>query len=195
MRTIKQEIRILGFDDAPFIPRSKGKAIVVGVIFKGGRDFDGMIKTEVEIDGLNATDVIADVINKSKYKGEIRILMFKGVTIAGFNVVDIKKLNEKTGLPVIVVSRKMPNFDKIQTALKHFKDFKQRWQAIKQAGEINKLKMENNKNIYYQFIGLRQEEAKQIILLTCTRSSIPEPLRVAHMIASAIVRGETGGRA
>lgn len=195
MRSIKKEIRILAFDDASFTPRSKGKVAVVGVVFKGGREFEGMIKTEVEIDGLDATDVVAEVVNKSKYKEELRVLMFKGVTIAGFNVIDIKKLNEKIKLPVIIVSRKLPDFLKIKKALKHFEDGELRWEAIKNAGKVNKLKTENNKNVYYQFSGLDSKEAEKIILLSCTRSSIPEPLRVAHMIASALVKGESGGRA
>lgn len=195
MRTVKKEIRILAFDDAPFIPRTKSKAIVIGVVFKGGKDFDGMLKTEVDVDGINATDIITHSINNSKYKGELRVVIFKGITIAGFNLIDIKRLYKITGLPVIVVSRKNPDFKKIQNALKNFEDFKDRWQIIKNAGRIYKLKMKNNKNIYYQFIGLKQKEAIQIILLSCTRSSIPEPLRVAHMIASAIIKGESGGRA
>jgi len=195
VRSIKKEIRILAFDDASFTPRSKGKVAVVGVVFKGGREFEGMIKTEVEIDGLDATDVVAEVVNKSKYKEELRVLMFKGVTIAGFNVIDIKKLNEKIKLPVIIVSRKLPDFLKIKKALKHFEDGELRWEAIKNAGKVNKLKTENNKNVYYQFSGLDSKEAEKIILLSCTRSSIPEPLRVAHMIASALVKGESGGRA
>ena len=68
MRTIKSEIRIVGFDDGPFTPRSKGNAIVVGVVYRGGNFLDGILKTEVEIDGLNATETLVDVVNKTKHK-------------------------------------------------------------------------------------------------------------------------------
>jgi len=57
------------------------------------------------------------------------------------------------------------------------------------------MKIEKNKNIYYQFKGLSKEEVEKIIKLSCTRSLIPEPLRVAHLIASALIKGESGGRA
>ncbi len=57
------------------------------------------------------------------------------------------------------------------------------------------MKLEKNKNIYYQFKGLKQKEAEEIIRLSCTRSLIPEPLRVAHLMASALIKGESGGRA
>ena len=58
-----------------------------------------------------------------------------------------------------------------------------------------KVEIEKNKSLYYQFIGLQRSEAEEIIRLSCTRSLIPEPLRVAHMIASAMVKGESKGRA
>ena len=190
---IKKEIRVLGIDDGPFTKHS-GKAIVVGILMRGGSLFEGMLKTEIEVDGMDATYKLMEMIKNSKYKDELKVVMFKGITIAGFNVIDIEQLSEALSLPVIVVSRKRPNFRKIFAALRKFPDGKERWQTIKRAGRVNKLKIKG-KYIYFQFKGIDKEDAKKIILLTCTRSLIPEPLRLAHMIASAIVKGETGGRA
>ncbi|MCX8178802.1 MAG: DUF99 family protein [Candidatus Aenigmarchaeota archaeon] len=191
---LKKESRVIGFDDGPF-SKNQQKTLVVGIITRGGECFDGMIKSEISVDGLDATEIISNVINKSKYKKELRVVMFKGLTIGGFNLIDVEGLNKKTGLPVIIISRKKPDMEKIRKALENFKDWKYRWSIIKKAGRINKLKLKNNKNIYFQFYGLSKNDAEQIILLTCMRSLIPEPLRLAHMIASAFVRGECGGRA
>mgnify|MGYP000219627441 CR=1 FL=1 len=190
---VKKEIRVLGIDDGPFTKHS-GKAIVVGIIMRGGSQFDGMLKTEVDVDGMDATSKIIEMIKNSKYRGELKVVMFKGITIAGFNVIDIEELSEALSLPVIVISRKRPKFRKILSALKKFPDGKIRWQTIKRAGKVNKLNLKG-KNIYFQCKGIDKDDAKKIILLTCTRSLIPEPLRLAHMIASAIVKGEAGGRA
>jgi endonuclease V-like protein UPF0215 family len=110
-------------------------------------------------------------------------------------LVDIKELTERTGLPVIVVCRKRPNLDEMKKALEKFPDFRDRWRMIQGAGKIFELGMGNNKKLHYQFVGLGKSEAEKIIRMSCTRSLIPEPLRVAHIIASAIVKGEGGGRA
>ncbi len=195
MHSIKDEIRILGFDDGPFEPRSYQKVLVVGVVHRGGEFFDGVMRTYVTCDKLDATEKIAEVVNKSKHKEELQVLMFQGITIAGFNLVDIKELHEKTGLPVIIVMRKKPDLDSFKEALKNFKDFKKRWEIIKHAGKIYKVEIKKNKSVYCQFIGLEKEEAEEIIKLSSTRSLIPEPLRVAHLIASAMVDGESRGRA
>jgi len=195
MRSIKKEVRIVGFDDGPFTPRTKGKVPVIGVVFRGGNYMDGGFKTEVSIDGMDATKILIKLLNKSRHKEQLRIIMLKGITFGGFNTVNISKLYEKTNLPVIVVNRRKPDLKKIKTALKHFKDFEKRWKCVEDAGKIHKMKIEKNKNIYYQFKGLLKEEVEKIIKLSCTRSLIPEPLRIAHLIASALIKGESGGRA
>jgi len=195
MRNIKREIRIVGFDDAPFIPRSEGKVPVIGVVFRGGDFLDGVIKTEVAIDGMDASDTLIKIVNQSKHKEQLRVIMLNGITIGGFNMINISKIYKKTGLPIIAINRKRPNLKKIRTALQNFDDFEDRWKCIEDAGKIQKMKIEKDKNIYFQFKGLKENEVERIIRLSCTRSLIPEPLRVAHLIASALIKGESGGRA
>ena len=192
---MKREIRIVGFDDAPFVPRSKGKAIVIGVITRGGSFADGIMKTEVTIDGLDATDELIKIINKSKHKPQLRVIMLNGITIAGFNMVNIYKLSERTELPVIVVNRKKPNLERMRRALMNFNDFEERWNIVKVAGEMRRVEVKGGKFVYYQKRGVDDETAEKIIRMSCTHSLIPEPLRLAHLIASALVKGESGGRA
>jgi endonuclease V-like protein UPF0215 family len=192
---IKPEIRILGFDDGAFESKSKGKVPVVGVIFRGGKFLDGALKTEVTIDGNDATEKIVKLINSSRHKQQLKVIMFDGVTLGGFNIVDIKKLNKETGLPVIVINRKIPNLKEVKNALRNFKDFERRWKKILNAGKIKECEIKENKKIYYQCVGLSDEDAEEIIRLSTTRSFIPEPLRVAHIIATAFVKGESSGRA
>lgn len=195
MRSVKKEIRIIGFDDGPFIPRSKGKVPVIGVVYRGGNYLDGILKTEVKIDGMDSTQKIIDVINSSRHKGQLRVIILDGITVGGFNIIDISKLYEKTRLPVIVINRKNPNLKKIENALKNFKDYKKRLKCLKNAGETKNLKIEKNKSVYYQSIGLKKDEIEKIIKLSCVHSLIPESLRVAHLIASGIVKGESKGGA
>ncbi|MHA1742628.1 MAG: endonuclease dU [Candidatus Heimdallarchaeota archaeon] len=192
---LKTEIRILGFDDGAFEFRSKQPVPVIGIIFRGGKFLDGALRTDVEVDGTDATEKIVKLINASRHKNQLKVIMFDGITLAGFNVVDVKKLNEETDLPVIVINRKKPNLEKVKNALKNFKDFKTRWQAIENAGKIKECYIKDFKKVYYQNVGIGDDVTREIIKMSCTRGFIPEPLRVAHLIATAVVRGESYGRA
>ncbi|MEK6909672.1 MAG: DUF99 family protein [Candidatus Aenigmatarchaeota archaeon] len=191
----KPEIRILGFDDSPF-KRTDKKVNVIGVIYRGGSFLDVVLKTEVDVDGLDATEKLIKVLNKSRHKPQLKVLMFDGIAFGGFNIIDIKKLHKKTDLPIIVTNRKHPDLDSVKKALENnFKDFKKRWTMILNAGKIKVCNLKNGKQVYYQAVGMEDEEAEEIIQLSSTHSDIPEPLRVAHLIAAALVKGESSGRA
>ncbi|AKB18953.1 MULTISPECIES: DUF99 family protein [unclassified Methanosarcina] len=190
---IKPEIRILGIDDSALLNE---KIMIVGTVFRGGDWIDGVLRSEITRDGLDATKVISTMIKNSRHYNQLRIIMLDGITYGGFNVVDIEELYRETGLPVIVVMRAYPDFEKIRSALRHFSDEEVRWEIIKKAGKIEKLVTEKNRTpIYIQKAGIGSKNAEKIVHLTSIRSNIPEPLRVAHLIATGIILGESRGKA
>ena len=186
-RAVKPEIRVLGVDDGVFTPHVKGLVPVVGVVFRGGYWLDGVMHTKIRVDGFDATRKIASMILNSSHYKQLRIIMLNGITFAGFNVVDIKKLNKKTRLPVIAVTRERPNFAEIRAALKNLPKSEERWEAILSAGEIlEAYTRSKSEKVYIQIFGILEEDAKRVLQITSTRSNIPEALRVAHLIASGI---------
>jgi endonuclease V-like protein UPF0215 family len=192
---IKSEIRVMGIDDGPFAPHTKGKVMLVGTVFRGGQWLDGIVRTYVDIDGTDATQRIIDMVNKSRHKGQLRVIMVDGVTFGGFNVINIQEIFGKTGVPVIVVSRKMPNFPKVKKALQNLPDWRERWRMLRAASKIHRVRSRPRAApVCVQVAGINPADAEQIVKLTSTRSLVPEPLRVAHLIATGIVRGESVGR-
>ncbi len=188
---IKPEVRILGIDDSALLSE---KVMIVGVVFRGGDWIDGVLRSEITKDGLDATEIICKMIKKSKHYGQIRTVILDGITYGGFNVVDIQMLYRETGIPVVVVMRSYPDFEKIKSALKYFPDGEARWEIIKRAGEIERMYGKKG-SVYVQRAGIGMETVKKIIRLTSIRSNIPEPLRVAHLIATGIILGESRGKA
>jgi len=184
-RVIKPEIRILGVDDGKFVPHMEGSAIVVGVVFRGGSSIDGVMHTYVAIDGFDATQQIASMINSSPHGKQLRLIMLDGITFAGFNIVDIKKLSVATNLPVIALTREEPDLAAVRNALKNLPRSEERWKTILAAGEIHEFHCKGKK-IYLELAGVSITDAQKIVKLTATNSCFPEPLRVAHLIASGI---------
>lgn len=192
-KTIKRELRILGIDDGPF-KRGDRNSILVGTVFRSGFWLDGVLTTKIRVDGLDSTKKIIEMINRSRHKAQLRVVMLDGLTFGGMNFADIQKINEKTGLPVIVVNRKKPRFELIKNALKHFKDARKRWELVEKAGEMYQANVGSH-NLFVQTAGIKLEDAEKILKLSCTRAKIPEPLRVAHLIAGGLISGESRGRA
>ena len=187
-RVIKPEIRVLGVDDGAFKPRTRGFVPVVGVVFRGGYWLDGVMQTKVRVDGFEATNKIASMVLDSPHYKQLRVVILDGITFAGFNIVDIKRLNAKTELPVIAVTREKPNFSEVREALENLPKSEERWKAVLNAGEVFEVpvRVGRKEKVYMQISGINKEDARKILQLTSTRSNIPEALRVAHIIASGI---------
>lgn len=193
---IKDEVRILGVDDAPFDFRKDKKVMLIGTIFRGGKFLDGILRTEIKVDGLDATEKIIEMVKKTKHK-DLRVIMLDGLTFGGFNLVDIEEIFQKTKLPVIVIVRKIPEFKEIKKALKNLSKKTQQFglRCMEKAGQPEKVETKPKKYIYIQTKGIKLSDAKGIVKLSATRSLIPEPIRVAHLIASGVVLGESRGGA
>ena len=184
---IKPEIRVLGVDDGVFTPHVESLVPVVGVVFRGGYWLDGVMHTEILVDGFDATERISAMVMGSPHYGQLRVIMLNGVTFAGFNVVDIKALNAATGLPVIAVTREKPDPPLIHRALKHLPRSEERWKAVLNAGELFEVSTrKEDEKIYLHVAGVSLVDAEKIVWLTSTRSNIPEALRVAHLVASGM---------
>lgn len=182
---IKPEIRVLGIDDGKFTPHTEGEVLVVGVVFRGGYSIDGIMHTKITLDGLDATRKISEMILASPHRRQLRIVMLSGITFAGFNVVDIQKLHAITGWPVLTVTQNHPDLQAIHGALSHLPQAEARWRIIQAAGEIYAVRNRGAK-LYLGLAGLSLGDAQTILELTSTRGGYPEPLRVAHLIASGI---------
>jgi hypothetical protein len=194
---IKEEIRVLGVDDGPFEFGEGKEALIVGAVYRGGRCLDGVLTTMIEVDGNDATDRISEMILRSRHRGQVRIVMTDGLTFGGFNVMDGESVYERTGLPVISVTRSRPDMKSIEKALRNFSDFERRWERIQRAGEPTAHIYPDGRGkakVFFQAFGIDEEDAHQIIEITSTHSLIPEPIRSAHMIASGLVKGESYGR-
>jgi endonuclease V-like protein UPF0215 family len=167
------------------MPHTQGQVLVVGVVFRGGCSIDGVMHTKIGIDGLDATEKIAEMINLSPHRLQVRVVMLSGITFAGFNLVDIQKLHSATGLPIIALTHEKPDLDAIHSALRHLPLTDERWQIVLNAGKIHEVTNKGAK-FYMGLSGVSLADALAILDLTSTRGSYPEPLRVAHLIASGI---------
>jgi endonuclease V-like protein UPF0215 family len=116
--------------------------------------------------------------------------MLQGITVAGFNVVDIHQLAERLSMPVLVVTRKQPRLELIFKALAAMPDPEPKRALMLAAGAP-----EPCGEVWVQRAGLSSAEALRMLERTTQHGSIPEPLRLAHIIAGGTTTGKSRGRA
>lgn len=180
----------VGFDDAPFPRGHRGKVRIVGAVF-ADRRLDGVLVAAVEKDGSDAASVLAATITESRFYEHVHLVLLQGVALAGFNVVDAFALHERIARPILIVARKRPDMSAVRRALENrVPGGHAKWRLIERLGT-----MEPCAGVYVQRVGLTFEEAAAVIERLSVHSQIPEPLRVAHLIAGAMESGASRGRA
>lgn len=181
---------VVGFDDSPFARAHRGDVRVVGAVFSGAR-LDGVLGGRIRRDGANSTRVLARLIAGSKFASQLQLVMLQGIALGGFNVVDIHLLHQSLGIPVLVVARRAPRLELIREALlTRVRGGGRKWALIERAGP-----MEPVGGVFVQRAGLPLVDAEAVIRRFSVYGSIPEPLRVAHLIAGGVATGESRGRA
>jgi uncharacterized protein len=97
---------VVGFDDAPFQRGAEAPVTLVGAVCAATR-LHIVLRAELQQDGNDATQVLAQVTRQPELS-HVRAVLLKGITMAGFNVVDIHALSEAASLPVLVVCEDHP---------------------------------------------------------------------------------------
>ncbi|HMA67714.1 MAG TPA: DUF99 family protein [Desulfosalsimonadaceae bacterium] len=184
----KRFSNVAGFDDAPFEREHQGRVPIVGTVYAGLR-FDGVLMGEVEKDGSDAARQIAGLVENSRFAGHIQLVLLQGIALAGFNVVDVFALHERLHMPVLVISRRQPDMERIRSVLKtRIPGGDKKWAVIERLGEMEPLA-----RVFVQRAGLSREQASRVLRQFAVYGNIPEPLRTAHIIAGALVYGQSRG--
>jgi hypothetical protein len=181
---------VIGFDDGPFDrTRRGGDVLLVGAVFARTR-LDGVVSGRVRKDGTNATRRMVELLRDSPFDGHVRAVLLGGIAVGGFNVVDVHGLADALGRPVLVVARRAPDLAAIRRALGHVPGGARKWALVERAGPMEPLGP-----LHVQRAGLTVDEARALLAATTLHGHMPEPLRIAHLIAGGVVRGASRGGA
>jgi endonuclease V-like protein UPF0215 family len=209
-------VNVIGFDDGPFARDHRGDVLLVGVVCAGTR-VDGVVSGRVRRDGADSTRRMIELVTKSQFRRHVRAILLQGIAVGGFNVVDIHALSEMLRVPVVVVTRKKPRLDTVRRALfsddppdlrPRVRGAERKWRLILAAGEMEELGVSHRaekrakvsglradaQRLWVQRAGASLEEAREIVRASTLHGNVPEPLRVAHLIAGGIVTGKSRGR-
>lgn len=155
---------------------------LAGVVMR--RDFiiDGFVFGYATIEGNDATDSILQMYKKL-HRDDVSFLMISGLIISMYNVVDIKKIWNELKIPIIGVT--YDDSQGIEDAIKfHFPDsYQSKIEEYHNLGERTKLTLHTGYDLYVRIEGCTMQETKNLLNTFTLQGSIPEPLRVAQMLA------------
>jgi len=155
---------------------------LAGVVMR--RDFiiDGFVFGQTTIEGSDATASILQMYRKLQ-RDDISFLMISGLVISMYNIVNIKKIWNEIKIPVIGVTYE--DSKGIEAAIKyHFPDsYQSKIEEYHNLGERTKLSLHTGHDLFVRIEGCTIQETKNLLDAFTLQGSIPEPLRVAQMLA------------
>jgi len=191
--SMKPQSRVLGIDDAPFRFGDESTHVVCAVV-RIPQYLEAVMIGSAAVDGSDANDIILRILHDSRYTEGLSLIFVDGIALGGFNVVDIDLLHRELGIPVVTVTRDQPDIPAMVQALKKkFVDWERRAEVITR----NRLERvsTSHKPVFVTSAGISSAEIREAIELSTVRGALPEPIRMAHLIATAIAKGESHGRA
>ena len=190
---IKPASRCIGIDDGPFPPKTDKVvryAPLLAVWLKGPH-LHRLTAGWITVDGLDATRKAELLL-----KGSLHLpVLLSGVTFGGFNLIDPRKIQKLCKAPVIITIGSQPDNRSVKRALyRHFPDWKKRWDLIRSLGPLHKVRtMTGEHPVFFERFGCSTREAGSILKSWAFVSRVPEPLRVAGILARGLFSSKPSG--
>ena len=189
VRALASRPHVLGVDDAPFRKGRDREVPIVGVLMEGPDLVEAIAIGHFPVDGDDAAGYLGGWIQSLRGFRGMQAVILGGITIAGLGLVDLAKLAGALSRPVLAVTRHDPAGSQLRRAL-HAARLSERLPVLARSPPA----FEAAPGLHVAAVGLSPAEAAALVRLTLGKSRLPEPLRVAHMVAGALATGESRGR-
>ncbi|GAB6947115.1 DUF99 family protein [Vulcanisaeta sp. JCM 16161] len=162
-------------------------SILVGVVMRSDGIIDGVSLGRTTVGGLDATDAVISLY-RSFNRNDIQLVMIDGCIISWYNIIDLERLVNELGLPIMCLTFEEPEGDVVNAIRKLFpNDSDVRIRLYEKLGKPKEMLLPGGLRIYVRFTGIDYRTARTIIKKFIKEGKRPEPIRVARLIANALL--------
>ncbi|MDG6910406.1 MAG: DUF99 family protein [Nitrososphaerota archaeon] len=178
----KPGIRALGVAES--FKQGQRTSILAGVVMRSDRVVDGVAYGRTRVGGDDATGSIASLYLRLA-RNDVNLLMVSGAILSLYNIVDVDGLSAKTKLPVICLTYK--ETAGIEDSIRrHFgTGAAAKLAAYRRLGGRKGITLATGKRVFVRTSGLEARETKRVLDAFTLQGSVPEPVRVAKLLARA----------
>lgn len=145
---------------------------------------DGIAFGSATIAGDDATDQILTMY-RSLDREDVVCIMIAGLVISMYNIVDGDRLFQETGIPIIAVT--FEESSGLEGSIKRrFQNWETKMELYNRLGSREKVTLKTGKTIFVRCWGISQRKAASILNSFTLQGSLPEPIRVAKLVARTL---------
>lgn len=183
MHLEKRAIRALGIAES-FSP-SDVVSTLAGAVQRSDLVLDGFSFGTLKVSGSDATDSILSLYENLK-RNDVNVVLLSGSVLSLYNIVDVDLLHDKLDLPVVALSFKKSKSDLARNIKTNFvpKVAKEKIRLLEKLGAPIQLKLRTGYSVYVRSAGT--EEAERILNKFTLQGAVPEPVRIARLLAKGV---------
>ena len=180
---------IRGLAIAESFSQNSKKTILSGIVMSTDLVIDGFVFGHSTIGGDDATDAILEMYEKLD-RQDVSFLLISGIVISLYNIIDMKRISEKIGLPVIGVTYEESSG--IEDAIKHHfpESYKSKLTEYSKLEPRKKITLHTSYNLYVRNEGCTVLETKQLLDKITLQGSIPDPLKITQLLANTLLKSK-----
>jgi endonuclease V-like protein UPF0215 family len=178
----KSGIRVLGVAES-FRPEKRW-SVLGGVVMRGDMVVDGLALGRASVGGDDATSSISSLYRKLR-RNDVNFLMVSGCILSLYNIIDVDGLAKRTRLPTVCLTYK--ETAGIEDAIvRHFPSGgEEKLVAYRKLGNREPVKLPSGHTVYIRRSGVSLTDACAVLKNFTLQGSVPEPVRVARLLARA----------
>ena len=180
---------IRGLAIAESFSHDSKKSVLSGIVMSTDLIIDGFVMGHSTVGGDDVTDTILEMYKRLD-RQDVSFLLISGIVISLYNIVDLKRISEETGLPVIGVTYE--ESEGIEDAIKHhFPDsYESKISEYSNLGPREKITLTTSHNLYIRNEGGTLLEVKQLLDKITLQGSVPEPLKISQLLANMLLKAK-----
>ncbi len=188
---MKQHSRVIGISSSGFNRDRDERSVLVFTLVRCPNTLESIEYSSVAVDGDDSTEKIIEVV-KNYSNLNVAVTLTGGLAMAGLNLYNPSGVFQSTGVPAVSISRKIPSIEAMGKAIesmsrKRGMDAFNKLQILHDL-EIKKVTVKDAA-FYATSAGIVEKEIKYLLSSCLIVGLIPEPVRIARIIASGIFRG------
>ena len=178
----KPGLRVLGVAES-FRPEQRW-SVLAGVVMRGDLVVDGLVLGRASVGGDDATSSVASLYRRLR-RNDVNLIMLSGCVLSHYNIVDVDGLARRTKLPVVCLTYRETSG--IEEAIRrHFpRGAEKKLEAYRMLGERRKVVLDSGHAVFVRTSGVSERQAELLVDMFTLQGSIPEPVRVARLLARA----------
>ena len=190
----KKAIRALGVAES--FRANEVKSTLVGVVMRSDLVLDGFAINQLTVSGSDATRSVLKLFQKL-HRNDINAIMISGSVLSLYNVLDITEIYKDLRIPVVALSFRKAKSDLYRNVEAKFPEAtaNKKLKLLEKLGDSTRQKLVTGYSVFVRSAGIGDVESSKLLNKFTLQGAVPEPVRVARLLAKSLLDSYGGLRA